>query len=147
MQENIEVVERSDDKNFMHQENLKYIQKNPNLKLIYLYYKNDIIDSAIVNEIYYERLNKYVWWKTYKGYAITSSLNDSMHQYIFYELVEGNKENYNRNTSVIDHRDRNKLNNDINNLHNSSESNNGRNKEKNENTSSIYYGVSFRKDV
>lgn len=98
----------------------------------------DIIDYAIVSEIDYENIIKYKWYLDNNFYA-RSKINGksiSMHKYIL---------NNNDRTKVIDHIDNNKLNNKRDNLRIVSLSDNARNRTKQNNVTSIYYGVSYAK--
>jgi len=102
--------------------------------------KGMIIDYTIVDKDVYPLIMNYPIYKNAEGYANISIDNkiSYLHRYIYYDLQ-------NRQPmleTVVDHMDRQKLNNALCNLQESSHGNNIRNRDKKENCSSDYHGVS-----
>lgn len=97
--------------------------------------KKEIIDYAIVDADDYERVSKIRWYKT-EGYALTKcdKLCSSMHKLILGAPPQG---------KVIDHVNRNRLDNRKENLRFLTESQNAQNKPK----KADYYGVSWCKST
>jgi hypothetical protein len=98
-----------------------------------------IIEYSLVDEEDFEKVNKYKWYND-KGYAgSTIKTNIKLHHFV-YKKPSSNK-------NMIDHKDRDKLNNCKNNLHETSRSNNSQNvgKKISSKTTSKFIGVDFKK--
>lgn len=97
---------------------------------------------AIVNADKWHELIKYKWQNTSDGYAqaVVNTKRLRMHQLVF-QLYHGYI------PKLIDHINRNRLDNTIENLRETTFSANSQNRTKSKNTSSNYYGVSFYKRV
>ena len=93
---------------------------------------------ALVSKEDYDELSKYAWHQTDTGYAMGTINNilKYMHRVIKNE-PKG---------KVVDHINENRLDNRRENLRILTRSKNGENKRKQENTTSKYYGVCFKKD-
>ena len=98
--------------------------------------------KTIVPIEFYTEINKYKWYKA-NGYAksLICNKNVLLHRYIWLVLLNNNiPKGY-----VIDHIDNNRLNNEISNLRILTRSENARNRIKKTDSTSKFYGVSFRK--
>jgi len=101
--------------------------------------KGEIIDYTTVSPEDFEHLNQFKWCKS-DGY-VKGNGNYRLHRYIKIEILkETILENY-----IVDHQDRNPLNNQRSNLRIITYSENTRNRKKKENCTSKYIGVSRSK--
>ncbi len=97
-----------------------------------------VIDYALVDEDDYEKVNQYRWHMSNsyaKGYV--NGKNMMLHYFIFQKVEEKN---------VIDHINRDRLDNRKDNLREATNSQNSQNITKKNNTSSVYIGVRYRKE-
>lgn len=103
----------------------------------------EIVDYCLVSQEDYYHLNKFKWHLTNKGY-VQGTINNKnwfIHKYI-YEILLNIKLEYG---NIIDHINRNKLDNTRNNIRIVSFSENCRNRSKKPNASSKYIGVTYNK--
>lgn len=100
---------------------------------------------ALVSKEYFDHLNEFSWYVSDCGYAM-SCINKrkiAMHRYIWLHILNQNIDK----GYIIDHIDRNKLNNTIDNLRILTYTENARNRNiKSETSKSKYQGVSFNSD-
>ena len=90
----------------------------------------------------YEHLNQFKWYLCNEYiYSFIDNKHWRLHRYIYINLLNENIDNY-----LIDHIDNNPLNNIRNNLRKVTNSESNRNRKKQDNLSSQYMGVSYRKD-
>lgn len=134
-------------KSLKHQVKLERLEifKNMDVSICSIPIRNKkgiIIDYTTVDRDVYPFIMNYSINKISGGYVSININNKSfsLHRYIYYKL--GNR-NPNPNT-VIDHRDHNRLNNILFNLQETTNANNVRNRDKKENCTSKYHGVSKR---
>jgi hypothetical protein len=102
--------------------------------------KGDIIGNAIVSPEDYEHLNKFKWCKDKENYVKTmiDGKNIRLHRYIMIKILKNDITSKN----PIDHINNNPLDNRRKNLRIVTHSENSRNKQKKENCTSKYIGVS-----
>lgn len=106
---------------------------------IILYDKHkSIVDYCLVSKNHYTILNKYKWYKA-NNYVLSTINNKTVriHRYIFINILKVDITN-----KIIDHINRNTMDNRIENLRIVTHSENNRNRNKQENNSSNYIGVS-----
>lgn len=111
------------------------------MKQILLSSKNkDVQEYTLVSDEDYEHLNQLKWHKTVNGYAACIIKNNSytLHRYIMMEIL-GHKDLTRHN--IVDHINNNKLDNQKDNLRLVTRTENARNKDKKQHSSSKYIGV------
>lgn len=101
--------------------------------------KRDIVGNVIIDRCFYPLIINNAIYMNAEGYACISINGDiySLHRYIYYNL-QGKEPT---EEMVIDHKDRNKLNDRLYNLQEITSAENNRNKNKKENATSTFYGV------
>jgi hypothetical protein len=106
--------------------------------------KGNIRGYTVVDKDIYPLIMMYAIQMDHYGYACISINNKSykLHRYIYYNLCN----NKLINNTIIDHIDRKRLNNKLENLRQSTNADNAKNKSKLPNKTSKFYGVSLSKD-
>ena len=112
------------------------INRNKNNEAVIIITKNENVCECIVDDEFWHELRLSKWWMTTDGYALTdiNGVPTTMHSYLL------NKKQ--TNTDVIDHINRNRLDNRMSNLRSVSVGVNNQNRTKKEGCSSEYIGVS-----
>jgi hypothetical protein len=124
--------------NIYKQHPILTIYENNCIKIPLINRKREVVDYALADVLNLDFLSQYSYSRTKRGYAL-SNKKITMH-----ELVMGKKAD---KGYVIDHNDKNKLNNTSDNLHFVSAALNSQNKNKKENCSSQFIGVRIDKNT
>lgn len=118
-------------------------RNNDNIAIIECFNKKKIkIADVFIDDKFYYEITKYKW-RISKNYVRTdiNKINYSLHKFIFEKLLK-----ININDKIIDHINNNPLDNRIDNLRLNSASGNSHNRNKLNNTSSKYIGVTWDKN-
>ena len=104
--------------------------------------KKEIVEYALISLYDSKEINKYKWHLDFNNY-VRGPDKVLMHRFIM-NIIEDRKL---KPSEIVDHIDHNKLNNTRSNLRIVTSSENNRNKEKQKNCTSNYYGVYFHKET